>query len=253
MAKTYQPTEAMQVNSSRGKALKKKKKSERSYEAPYEMTAKSFNQELTLDDVKATYRFLVKQKEKINKYNVDIDGEATEEYLDWLDAGATAGLAWTTSILQEEGILKSVTQEIEKSATEIVEKDKWDNISVSKAVDEELMQVTYVAMVEGIDAHADYVDEDEIRKAKESFNKSDQKCKMFHMWDTNGAEVIESYQSPVDFILNDRFISKGTWLMTFQVFSEELWKMIKDGTINGISIGAMAQCIKLEEDDNDST
>lgn len=252
MAKTYQPTEAMQVNSSRGKALKKKKKEGRSYSAPYEMTAKSFNQELSLEDVKSIYRFLVKQKEKINKYNVDADGEATEEYLDWLDAGATAGLAWSTNILVEEGILKSITQEIEKSVLESTEKDKWDNIAVRKCADEELMQVTFVAMVEGIDAHADYVDENEIRKAKESFNKSDMRCKMFHMWDTNGAEVIESYQSPVDFILNDRFISKGTWLMTFQVYSQELWKMIKDEQINGISIGAMAQCIVIEEDDNDS-
>jgi hypothetical protein len=248
MSKKYAATSAMVENQSKGRALKKKKTA-RSYSSPYEMTAKSFNDELTLDDIKATYSFLVKQKEKINKYNVDTDGQATEAYLDWLDGGATAGLAFTTMILQDEGILKSVTKEVDEEELEAVEKSKWTNLSVQKAANEELMQVTFVAMVEGIDAHADFVDENEIRKAKESFNKSSMKCKMFHLWDTNGAEVIESFQSPVDFILNDRFISKGTWLMTFQIYDETLWKWVKDGTINGISIGAMAQCIKIEDDD----
>lgn len=246
--KTFVVPEAINKNQKRGRGYKKKK-TQRSYSSPYQVTAKSFDEPLSLSDVKSLYNFLNKQSRKINKYNLDVDGLPTEDYLDYLDAGASAGLAWTRQILKSEGILKTYSQDISDEEINKEEQDNWSNVSIQKAANDELMQVTFVAMVEGVDAHSDFVDEEEIRKAKESFNKSAQRCKMFHMWDTNGAEVIESYQSPVDFILNDRFISKGTWLMSFQVYDERLWKMIKDGEINGISIGAMAQCITVEEEE----
>lgn len=248
MAKTYQPTEAMQVNSSRGKALKKKKKTERSYEAPYEMTAKSFNQELSLDDVKATYRFLVKQKEKINKYNVDIDGEATEEYLDWLDAGATAGLAWSTSILQEEGILKSVTQQIEKSATEVVEKDKWDSISVTKAVDEELMQATFLVLApDEVDLHGDTYSADEIRKACHNFNLHCGVANLLHLMETTSFSFVESYITKSDEILGETFIKKGSWCVVAQFWVPEIWEEVKKGNYTGVSVGCVAKVEYLED------
>lgn len=121
------------------------------------------------------------------------------------------------------------------------------SVSVIKAANEELKQVLFVAMLpDSTDLHGDYTSSEEVRKAKESFNKSQMNTNLFHLAMTDKFEVIESYLSPVDFVLGDKFVAKGTWLMNLQVHDDELWDLIKDGEINGISIGAMAQVEKLE-------
>ena len=83
---------------------------------------------------------------------------------------------------------------------------------------------------------------DEIRKAKESFNKSTTvKPNLFHLANTNSFEVIESYQIPCDVTLNEHFVEKGSWLMTLQIHDPDVWEMIESEDINGISIGARAE------------
>jgi hypothetical protein len=117
---------------------------------------------------------------------------------------------------------------------------------VAKALNEELKQVTYVAMLPGVDLHGDEVDLETIRLAKESFNKSLQKANLFHMTMTDAFEVLESYLAPCDMELNSQTVLKGTWLMTLQVNTDEVWQMIKDDEITGISIAAMASVEELE-------
>lgn len=114
-------------------------------------------------------------------------------------------------------------------------------LRIAKALNEEIMQVTYVAMQPGVDLHGDLVDVETIRLAKESFNKSAQRANLFHMVMTDSFNVIESYQIPCDVSLNEHFVEKGSWLMTLQVNDSDVWEMIKTDDINGISIGAMAE------------
>lgn len=131
------------------------------------------------------------------------------------------------------------TQETQKTLTL--------STSLTKSVNEELKQVTYVAMLpDSVDLHGDYTSADEVRKAKESFNKSAQRANLFHMAMTDSFEVIESYLAPCDFTLNGYEIKKSTWLMTLQVKSDSVWDMIKNDEITGISIGAMGICETLE-------
>lgn len=117
---------------------------------------------------------------------------------------------------------------------------------IAKAVNEELKQVTYVAMLPGIDLHGDFTSAEEVRKAKESFNKSHQQANLFHMVNTDQFEVIESYLSPADMVLNSIAVLKGTWIMTLQINEDSLWQMIKDGDVIGLSIGAMADVTDVE-------
>lgn len=121
------------------------------------------------------------------------------------------------------------------------------NQQIAKSLNEELMQVTYVAMLPGVDLHGDEVDLEDIRLAKESFNKSAKRANLFHMTMTDSFEIIESYLMPCDAELNDQFVAKGTWLMTLQVHDDDVWQMIKDDEITGLSIGAMANVKKLED------
>lgn len=121
---------------------------------------------------------------------------------------------------------------------------------VEKSTKEELKQVTYIAMLpDEVDLHGDYTSAEEVRKACENFNRSAKRANLFHMQMTDKFEVIESYLSPTDFVLDDKFVKKGTWLMTLQVKDDQLWDLVKSGEINGISIGAMATVQELGEVD----
>ena len=69
---------------------------------------------------------------------------------------------------------------------------------------------------------------------------------LFHLQETTTFEFAESYISPVDFVLEDKLIKKGTWLCTIQCLDPELWALVKSGEINGVSIGALAVAEDLE-------
>lgn len=134
--------------------------------------------------------------------------------------------------------------------TQMTEKNK--NIQVTKALNEELMQVTYVVMKPGVDLTGDYCDLETIRKAKESFNKSQQNANLYHLAMTDAFDIIESYLAPCDMELNGNKVERGEWLATFQINKgyESLWEMIKNDEITGVSIGAMAVVEEVTDDKN---
>lgn len=123
-------------------------------------------------------------------------------------------------------------------------------VKIAKALNEELKQVTYVAMLpDSTDLHGDFTSADEVRAAKESFNKSLQQANLFHLMNTDTFSVIESYVTPADMILNGIAVLKNTWLISLQVHEDTLWELIKSGEINGLSIGAMAEVEIVDETD----
>ena len=66
---------------------------------------------------------------------------------------------------------------------------------VIKSKDTKLKQATFVVLQpDVVDAHGDVYDENEIRKAKESFNKACMRANLFHMMETDTFEFIESYR-----------------------------------------------------------
>lgn len=249
----FKATEAMKANQSKGKAWKKKKESERSYTSPYETTYKSFNEEYSLAEVKSLYGFLNKQKTLINKYNVDTDNLPTHQYLDWLDSGANAALVWSQEILKSKGILKT------GEALEVIQKNKEEtgrfvNVAVSKSSNEELMQATFVVLEphssdEEFDLHGDTNSEEEVRKACHNFNTYSCKANLLHLADTDTFAFVESYIAPVDFILGEEFVKKGTWLATIQVFDEEIWELVKSRYFTGLSIQGLARTEMLSDNE----
>lgn len=124
-----------------------------------------------------------------------------------------------------------------------------NKLQVQKSVNEELKQATFVAMLpDSTDLQGDFTTADEVRKAMESFNQSSMNTNLYHIAMTDLFSVVESYLAPVDFILGDQEIKKGTWLMTLQILDDNLWGLIKDGEINGISIGATASVENLTDE-----
>lgn len=122
-------------------------------------------------------------------------------------------------------------------------------VPITKALDEELMQATFVVMIpDEVDLHGDTTSESEVRKACHNFNKFCMKANLFHMVETDTFEFLESYILPTDIVLGDKFVKKGTWVATIQALDEGLWALIKSGDINGVSIGALAMVEEIEED-----
>ena len=244
--KTYSVTQAIVNNQLRGLALADKQK--------LEIEVIKFDKELDLDSVKRLYTKLVDlEKQYKPLQRLGDNQELSKSTIEFLANGANSALAWCRLQLRNEGILKSYTEEISKAQLEVEENLPKIEMQVAKSLNEELMQVTYVAMkADFTDAHGDYTSADEVRKAKESFNKAliqkQTMSNLFHMFETTAFDVIESYLAPADMSLNGHFVQKNDWLVTLQINDESLWEMIKKGEIVGVSIGAVAQVENLEKE-----
>lgn len=130
-------------------------------------------------------------------------------------------------------------------------KNKENTVQIVKAVNEELKQATFIVLApEEIDLHGDIISENEVRKACYNFNKYSNQANLFHITKTATFEFAESYIAPVDFVLGDVLVRKGTWLATVQVLDDNLWELVKSGEVNGLSIGALASIEEVESDDN---
>lgn len=124
-----------------------------------------------------------------------------------------------------------------------------NGVSVSKAFDEELKQATFLVLApDEVDLHGDIYDETEIRKACHNFQVHCRKANLFHMVETNLANIVESYIAPTDFYLGEQLIRKGSWLQVWQVEDDELWDLIKKGEVNGVSIGCVANYEELDDE-----
>ena len=129
--------------------------------------------------------------------------------------------------------------------------NKTETVQVVKSVNEELKQATFVVMAPNeVDLHGDTVSEEEVRKACYNFNKHSNQANLFHITKTATFEFAESYVAPVDFVLGDVLVQKGTWLATVQVLDDNLWNLVKSGEVNGLSVSALASTLKGEEDDD---
>jgi Putative phage serine protease XkdF len=122
------------------------------------------------------------------------------------------------------------------------------DVKVKKSVNEELKQALFVVLEPGVvDAHGDIYNADEIRKAKESFNRTCMRANILHLVNnTDSFSIEESYIAPSDMIINNQAVLKGSWLCNLQFKDEDIWQGVKDGTFNGVSIGAKARTEYLE-------
>lgn len=125
-------------------------------------------------------------------------------------------------------------------------------ISITKSVDKEQRRALFVAMEpEVFDAHGDITSAEEVEKACNNFNRHCMVANLFHMVETDSAEIQQSWVSPVEMQIDDRIIKKGTWLQWWHFPDTEagnaVWDMVKDGSITGISIGAKGKAVEIDE------
>jgi len=95
---------------------------------------------------------------------------------------------------------------------------------------------------EVVDAQGDIYSSEEIRNAAHKFMENFQGLGLQHRDRVNGdVKILESYLAPDDLVVGGTAIKKGTWLFGVRVLSDELWGMVKDGSLSGFSIGGSAR------------
>lgn len=120
---------------------------------------------------------------------------------------------------------------------------------ITKSVNEEKRLATFVVLEpqneDGTtsDLHLDWYDAETVEDACYNFNTFCMKANILHMMDTTAFTFIESYVTPAEFQIGEQLIKKGSWLATIHVEDNEsgewIWKGIKDGTFDGLSVYAM--------------
>lgn len=106
---------------------------------------------------------------------------------------------------------------------------------VNKSVDDTEEHIAYGVVLEPeeIDFHKDVISADEIRSAAHRFMEIyGGSIGVQHRFKPNGLQVLESYIAPDDFVINDRNIKRGTWLIVVRITNDAVWKRVKLGLTN---------------------
>lgn len=126
-----------------------------------------------------------------------------------------------------------------------------------KSVDSEEQRMALFVVLEPdvVDAHGDTYSADVVEKACNNFNLHCEKANLFHRIDTEEAKIVQSFVTPSAFDMQMpdgtvKEISKGTWLQWWYFpeteVGETIWKMVKSGDINGVSVGCQGLVEELE-------
>lgn len=122
---------------------------------------------------------------------------------------------------------------------------------IEKSTNEVERKALFVVLApDEVDAHGDTYSAKEIEKGMQNFNKHCMKANLFHMVETQEAEIVQSYTTPVDMYIGEKFITKGTWVQEWHFpeteVGEQLWKSVVSGEVNSVSIGCTANVEELE-------
>lgn len=119
---------------------------------------------------------------------------------------------------------------------------------ITKSLDEEEKMALFVVLEPEVeDLHGDIYSEKEVEKACISYNQHCRKANLYHRVETEDFAIVQSFVTPVSFSDDTgREIKKGTWLAWTKFDNEEIWKQVKSGEFQGLSVGCKATVEELE-------
>ena len=251
-AKSFKTTEAMKNAARRGLELRKKwnrggldtrQANAEGVGSGVARASDIIQGSLSLDSVKRMHAFFSRHEKNYNPSKRELDGGPTAGTIAWYLWGGSSARAWSSAILRRE-------EKVNKSNSHCIEVTE----QLTKATDTYLKQVTYVAMrANTTDAHGDFTSLDDVRKAKESFNKAMKQknmANMMHLYKTEAFDVIESYISLADMQIGDNKVNKGDWLITLSITDDKLFDSILKGEFVGLSIGARAKVEYIDTEES---
>lgn len=112
---------------------------------------------------------------------------------------------------------------------------------VVKSVNEDKRLFTAVVLRPNVvDAHGDTYSEEVVEKACHDYVENCMQGNLQHLVQTSLVTPVESWISKADFTLGEGEVKTGDWILTARIDDEEIWKMCKDGTFQGFSVGCTA-------------
>lgn len=122
-----------------------------------------------------------------------------------------------------------------------IAKSLSSNVQILKIDDEQHLVYGVVLIPDVTDAQGDVISPQDVQEAAHKFiddlylNKS---CLGDnHTSEAKNSYPVESYIAPQDLKINNKKVSKGSWILVSKVLDKRIWRKIKDGTYTGYSIG----------------
>lgn len=133
-------------------------------------------------------------------------------------------------------------------------------VKMIKAFNEELMQSLEVVYEPfKLDAHKQWMSKETVSKLckslDEGYKEGSIPLNLFHMQDIDKeqAEMLKAYTLEEDSEIGGYFVPEGTCVALIQFKDEKLWKMRKEGTIGGLSVGGKSKVIKPQAEDSNAS
>ena len=105
----------------------------------------------------------------------------------------------------------------------------------------EATYITGVVIANGVpDSDGDCLDKKDIKKIFTKYLNRDTDV-MHTRIKNEGVEVLANWITESDTTLNGKTVPSGSWMATFAVTNEELLSSIKEGSINGLSLGSVSE------------
>jgi len=134
---------------------------------------------------------------------------------------------------------------IEKAETSNAERPEPGQKTVTKSrifkidKDKQIIGVVVYAPDE-VDTQGDMASAEEIEKAAHKFNIGNRKFKIMHKGKEIDVDLLENYIMPVDATIGKEKVKKGSWFAVCKINDKDVWKRIKSGELQGISMGGEA-------------
>lgn len=137
-------------------------------------------------------------------------------------------------------------EDLKKALSDVLEPlFKKEVVKIEKAANEVERKALFVVLApDEVDAHGDTYSAKEIEKGMQNFNRHCMKANLFHQVETQEAEIVQSYTTPVDMQIEGTFVKNGTWVQEWYFpeteVGEKIWQAVLSGEIDGVSIGCRA-------------
>lgn len=123
-------------------------------------------------------------------------------------------------------------------------KDDFIETKILKADEEQRFILGVVLEPLDVDAQADIMIPQDIEKTAHNYLRDHRVVGLRHKSKAS-AVVVESYIAPVNFELDGQAVKKGSWLLGVIIDDPLLWTDVKEGRINGFSVGGFGRRERL--------
>lgn len=120
--------------------------------------------------------------------------------------------------------------------------------------DEQRIFTSVVLRPDEFDTHNHIYDADVVMNACYDFNEHCLNSSVLgHFIEINKSDVavVESFISQSDYVINDKDVKKGDWVMSVRVHNDAVWEACKAGTFKAFSVGCQGTYEIIEEDKSD--